>query len=155
MTIAVLTALNRLLPPLLVALHALLLGWALVGLVEWVLPEVPWPAVSNALFPRWLLLLHWLSVLGASVLFLAGYFLRWQRAPVLLIPAYAFMAAVCAVETFFFLTHPLRYVALVLEYLAYVLIPLALFRLPRFVRHFRLQEPCGYKAGLATGHGRR
>jgi hypothetical protein len=136
----VVPVLDRLLPPFFVGLHALLLSWAAVGLAELIVVEVPWPAVTNPLFPRWLLLPHWLAVLGASALFLFGYFLRWQKTPALLIAAYAFMAAICAVETFFFLTHPLRYVAMLLEYLAYVLILLALNRVPSFLRQFQLGE---------------
>jgi hypothetical protein len=134
------TALNRIFPPILVTLHALLLGWAVIGLAEWFLLDLPWPAVSNELLPRWLLLLHWLSVLGASLLFLLGYLLKWKRTPVLMIPAYSLMAIVCTIETIFFLTHPLRYVAMVLEYIAYVAIPFALLRLPSFVRHFQGPE---------------
>jgi hypothetical protein len=141
MAIAVVPVLDRLLPPLFVGLHALLFSWAAVGLAEWIVVEVPWPAITNPLFPRWLLLPHWLAVLGASALFLLGYTRRWQKTPALLIPAYAFMAAICAVETFFFLTHSLRYVAMVLEYVAYVLILLALYRVPRFVRRFQLLDP--------------
>lgn len=140
MGIGVSVLLDRLLPPFLVGLHAVLLGWAAVGLVEWLASDVPWPAVANELFPRWLLLPHWLAVLGASAVFLVGYVRRWPGTPLLLIPAYGFMAVVCAVETLYFLTHPLRHVAMMLEFAAYVLIPVALYRAPSLVRHFRLAE---------------
>lgn len=131
---------DRVLPPVLVLLHAGLFLWASVGLVEWLVPGVAWRPVSNALFPRWLLLLHWLAVLNAAAIFLAGYVRRWPRTPVLLVPAYAFMAGVCTVETVFYLTHPLRYVAMALELAAYVLIPLALCRVPGLARRFGLNR---------------
>lgn len=127
----------RLLPPLLVLLHAGLLLWALVGLAEWLSPTVPWPGVSNPLFPRWLLLVHWLVVLIASSLFLGGYALRWPRTPVAMVAAYGSMAIVCAIETMGFLTHPLRYLAMALEIAAYLLILVALYRMPVFVARFR------------------
>jgi hypothetical protein len=129
---------DRLLPSILLLLHAALFLWAVVGLIEWVLPRVPWRAISNPLFPRWLLLLHWLAVLAASSVFLYGYLRRWPRTPFLLITAYVFMATVCAVETFFFLTHELRFLAMILEFAAYILIPLSLYRVPSLARRFRL-----------------
>jgi hypothetical protein len=128
--------LNRLLPPLLVLVHAALLVWALVGLIEWFALSVPWPIVSNALFPRWLLLVHWLAVLIASFVFLSGYALRWSDTPRAMAPAYSFMAVVCAIETFGFLTHSLRFVAMAFEYATYVLILIALHLLPGFTARF-------------------
>jgi hypothetical protein len=132
---------DRALTALLLSLHVGLFVWALAGWSEWLLPAVPWPAVSNPLFPRWLLFAHWSAVLLAATLFLGGYRARWRRTPAAMIPAYAFMAAVCLVETFFFLVHPLRFVALALELVAYVAIPVALHRLPSFVARFALRSP--------------
>jgi hypothetical protein len=34
---------------MLLALHAFLLAWAVMGLIEFVAPSVPWPRVSNPL----------------------------------------------------------------------------------------------------------
>lgn len=133
--------LSRSLPPLLLCLHAALLVWALAGWSEWLMPRVPWPEVSNPLFPRWLLLFHWSAVLIAAVLFLVGYLARWKRTPAAMIGAYACMAAVCVVETFFFLEHPLRFAALLAELTAYLAILLALFRLPSFVARFAPTAP--------------
>jgi len=129
--------LQRLVAPVLVALHGGLLAWAVVGLAEWLATSVPWAPVSNPLFPRWVLLLHWLAVLGAAGVFLGGYFSRWPGTPYAMIPAYAFMAAVCFIETFWFLEHPYRYHAFVVEIILYIAIPLALFRLPPLAARFR------------------
>ncbi|HUG22644.1 hypothetical protein [Piscinibacter sp.] len=128
--------LSRSLPPLLVAVHVVLLVWAVVGLVEWCSPTVPWPRVSNLLFPRWLLLWHWLAVLLAAVIFLVGFFARWTFTPKAMVAAYSLMALVCVVETFWFLTHPWRFAAMALEFLAYVAISLALHRMPRLTARF-------------------
>lgn len=128
--------LSRLLPPLLLVVHFALLLWALVGLAEWFVASVPWPRLSNVLFPQWLLLWHWLAILAASAIFLGGYFRCWPFTPKAMVPAYAMMAAVCVVETFGFLTHPLRFVAMALEFSAYIGISIALRRVPSFVARF-------------------
>lgn len=59
-------------PALLVVIHAILFAWAAVGMAEWLLPELPWPLVSNPPFPSWLLLVHWLAVLAGAALSLAA-----------------------------------------------------------------------------------
>lgn len=130
------TFLTRSLPPVLVLVHVALLLWAVVGLAEWLSPAVPWPRLSNVLFPRWLLLLHWTAVLLAAAIFLGGYAARWRFTPKAMIPAYALMAAVCVIETFWFLQHPLRFVAMALEFSAYIVIPIALHRVAGLAAHF-------------------
>lgn len=125
---------------LLVVLHGGLLAWAVPGFVEWFAGDVPWPSLANPLFPDWLQLLHWLVVLSAAVLFLWGYATRWPATPRAMIPAYALMAAVCAIETFGYLTHPLRFVAMALEFAAYVAIPVMLNRAPSLAARFEPQR---------------
>lgn len=128
--------LPRLLLPALLALHSGLLLWALVGLIEWFAPSVPWPALSNPLFPRWLLLLHWMAISIAAAIFLCGFLTRWPHTPNAMIPAYGFMAVVCTVETVWYLEHPLHYLAMVFEFAAYVVIPLAMHHEPRLAARF-------------------
>lgn len=117
------TLLSSLLGPLLLVVHAGLLAWALIGLIEWVLPSVAWQRVSNPLFPRWLLLGHWLAVLVGASVFLVGYLRRWPGTPRAVAAAYVPMAVVCAIETFGYLTHPGRFIAMAAEYTAYLAIP--------------------------------
>lgn len=116
--------------------HALLLVWGGVGMIEWLAGEVPWSRVSNAAFPRWVLLLHWLAILTGAIAFLAGYAMRWRRTPQAMIVAYSVMAVVCVIETFWFLSGDLKFVAMVLEFSAYIGILLLLHRFPPFVTHF-------------------
>ena len=120
----------------LLILHLGLLMWAVVGLVEWFAHSVPWTAVTNPLFPPWLLLLHWGSMLAASLVLSIGYLTRWPYTPWAMIPAYAAMAAVCAIETMGFLAHDLRHVAMAIEYAAYAIVLYLLHTLPAFTDRF-------------------
>jgi hypothetical protein len=113
---------------LLLVVHAGLILWAGVGLAEWFLSTVPWQRVANPLFPPAMLLAQWLSILGTSGIFLAGYLLRWPGTPTAVTLGYAVMASICAVQTFGYLVHASRFVDMGLEYATYVVIALYLFR---------------------------
>ena len=116
---------------LLFILHGGLFVWSLGGFLEWILPTVPWEPFSNREFPRWLLLIHWLSVLFASAGFLVGVLTRWHFTPRWMTLGYALMATVCAIETFGYMTIPNKYFAMAGEYAAYIAILLVLFH-PNF-----------------------
>jgi len=120
--------LARLIPLLLVVLHAALLVWALLGLAELWISMPPWPALANPLFPPWLQLAQWLAVLAASAAFLLGYALRWAALPWAMAVGYGAMAVVCALQTTGYLQHQGRYLDMAIEYAAYVLILIWLFR---------------------------
>lgn len=112
---------------LLITLHMGLLVWALVGVIEWFAPRVPWPPLSNPLFPPRLLLAHWISILLAASGFLIGCWTRWPHTPHFMVLGYFGMASVCALETFGFLQHSGRFIQMGLEYLSYVAVLLLLF----------------------------
>ena len=113
---------------LLLAVHTFLAGWALVGFAEWFMASVPWPRVSNEQFPRLVLLAQWVLILAAAAVFLGGYATRWRHTPVALAVVYAAMAALCALQTFSYMTNDSRFVAMALEYMAYAGILVFLFR---------------------------
>ncbi|MEQ8267839.1 MAG: hypothetical protein RH982_11620 [Parvibaculum sp.] len=112
----------------LVVLHAGLLVWALMGFAEWFRVDVPLPHVANPLFPSGVLLAHWTSVLVTASLFLGGLALRWPATPTAVACGYAAMATVCLVETTTHLVHDTRWLAMGLEYAAYIGIGWFLFR---------------------------
>jgi hypothetical protein len=120
--------LSRLFMMGLLVLHVALLVWALMGLAEWIFGAVPWPAVANPLFPRPMLLAHWLSVVLTTSVFLAGYALRWPGTPLAVAVGYAAMATVCLIETTQYLVHDGRWLSMGLEYAAYLGIGFYLFR---------------------------
>lgn len=112
----------------LIAVHLFLIAWALVGLAEYVSATVPWPRVSNPLFPKWVLLAQWLLILPTALAFVAGYAWSWPQMPLAVTFGYVCMAALCAYQTFTILENDGRFLAMAAEYCAYVGIALFLFR---------------------------
>lgn len=119
---AMLDRLDRAAIVFLLAVHAGLLGWAVIGFAEMVLAEPPWPRLSNPLFSPAMLFLQWFLVAGAALTLLLGYALRWPRLRGAMALWYAAMAATCAWQTFMILTHDTRFHAMALEYAEYVAI---------------------------------
>jgi hypothetical protein len=116
--------------------HYILLLWALGGVWELSSTDVFWPRYSNPEFPFWVLLIHWGSVLFASISFLYGYFMRLSNTPQIMTLAYGLMAVVCIIETFGYMTSKTKYLAMGAEFTAYVVILLLLFKQPFFINHF-------------------
>jgi len=112
----------------LVLVHAALIIWCVLGLAEMLLPELPLPKVGNPLFPGWIQLAQWLLVFAVASIFILGLAARWRHTPLAMAVGYGLMAALCAVETFGYLKHDLRFAAMALEYAAYLSILLFLFR---------------------------
>lgn len=120
----------------LLAIHALLIIWALIGFVEWFSETTPWQRVSNPLFPRHIMFMQWTLTLAAGVIFIGGYVVKWRHTPVAMVGVYAGMATLCAVETFGYMKGDLRFVAMGLEYLAYTAILMFLFRSNLFISSY-------------------
>lgn len=89
--------------------------------------------MANPRFPREVLFLQWSLTLAAGMVFLGGYSRSWSRTPSTMAGIYRAMAAVCAVETFGYLEGSARFVAMGLEYAAYVVIVVFLVRSDLFV----------------------
>ncbi|MEM9833912.1 MAG: hypothetical protein AAF944_24995 [Bacteroidota bacterium] len=120
------------------ALGYLLIGVHLFcGFLEMILQKIPWKPFANPEFPNWLLVIHWSSVLFAAIGFLSGYFTRWGKTPQLMTVAYGIMALVCVVETFSYMTSKTKYLAMGVEYVAYLLILILLFNPCFAASHFR------------------
>jgi len=99
--------------------HAVLVVWALGGLVEWVTPEVPWGALTVTDLPRGLMLVHWLAMLGTGLAFIIA-FARWrQHLLAVMAAAYLSLVAICAIETFFYLQNASRYANFAVECATY------------------------------------
>ncbi|KJS04353.1 MAG: hypothetical protein VR77_12065 [Flavobacteriales bacterium BRH_c54] len=120
----------------LVFIHGLLLFWAIGGFIEMILPKVPWKPFTNPDFPFWVLIIHWSSVLFASLSLLYGYFSQWNKTPQIMAVAYGLMALVCIIETFGYMTSKTKYLAMGGEFLTYTVILLLLFKSKYFIAYF-------------------
>ena len=123
---------------ILFVIHLILLLWAAGGIIEMITPEVMWKPYTNPEFPGWVLVIHWGSVLFASVIFLYGYLTHWSRTPYVMIIAYGLMSLVCLIETFGFMTGKSKYLLMAIEFTAYIAILLLLFKTNYFRSRFRL-----------------
>jgi hypothetical protein len=122
---------------ILVVIHLFLLTWGIGGFLEMILPKVPWKPFTNPAFPTWVLIIHWGSVVFASVVFLFGYFNHWNKTPQIMLIAYGIMALVCVIETFGYMTNKTKYLAMGIEYVAYTAILLLLFKSKYFTAYFK------------------
>jgi hypothetical protein len=121
---------------LLVAIHFFLFFWAAGGFMEMSIDKVPWKPFTNPEFPFWLLIIHWGSVLFASVGFIYGYLTHWIKTPQVMTIGYGLMAVVCVIETFGYMTSKTKYLAMGAEFTAYILILLLLYKSSHFINHF-------------------
>lgn len=118
----------RIVSAILIGVHVGLGIWALAGFAEFFSSDVPWPRLSNPLFPDHILLAQWSAVLVCSLVFVIGYLTRRRWLPIAMAAIYAVMAGICAAETFGYLIHDGRFLAMGAEYVIYVAILLFLFR---------------------------
>lgn len=121
---------------LLVIIHLILFLWATGGFIEMTSINVFWSPFTNSDFPRWLLPIHWGSVLITSVGFLAGYFTKWTYTPEFMLAAFTMLFTICVIETFGFMTSSTKYVAMITELVTYMLILSALFKSSYFIEYF-------------------
>ncbi|WP_257669751.1 hypothetical protein [Parapedobacter tibetensis] len=98
--------------------------------------NVPWKPFTNPEFPFWVLVIHWGSVLFASVSFIYGYLAHWNKTPQIMTIAYGLMALVCIIETFGYMTSKTKYIAMGAEFMAYIIILFLLFKSSYFINHF-------------------
>lgn len=121
---------------LLVLIHIFLLLWATGGSIEMIFTKVLWTPYTNLDFPRWLLPIHWGSVIITSIGFLFGYFTGWSKTPEFMLAAYTMLFTICVIETFGFMTSQSKYFAMVAELVTYTVILFLLFRHKYFVEYF-------------------
>lgn len=121
---------------LLVLIHIFLLLWSAGGTVELISSKVPWTPYTNLDFPKWLLPIHWGSVLITSTGFLFGYFTRWSKTPEFMLATYTMLFTICVIETFGFMTSPTKYFAMGAELVTYTVILTILFKHKYFIAYF-------------------
>lgn len=120
----------------LVLIHIFLFLWSTGGMVELFSSKVPWTPYTNPDFPKWLLPIHWGSVMITSAGFLFGYFTGWSKTPEFMLATYTMLFTICVIETFGFMTSQSRYFAMAAELVTYTFILALLFKHKYFVAWF-------------------
>ena len=121
---------------LLILAASVLLGWGVLGFLEYFTGWAPLMPLQNATFPSGTQFIHWLLITLAGSVFLTGYFLRWSYTPVAMMVLYAALATLCAIETLDFMENPSRYTDFVRECIYYILISIYLVRSTRMRKRF-------------------
>lgn len=124
---------------LLVLIHLFLFLWSAGGFAELIFSKVPWTPFTNPDFPKWLLPIHWGSVMIASTGFLFGYFSGWRKTPEFMLATYTMLFTICVIETFGFMSSPTKYMAMGAEFVTYTLLLTLLFKHQYFTDHFGRQ----------------
>ncbi|HJK91324.1 MAG TPA: hypothetical protein RMH85_07415 [Polyangiaceae bacterium LLY-WYZ-15_(1-7)] len=122
----------------LVLIHAVLIGWGVLGLVEYAYPAASL-GLQNASFPPALQFLHFASVLVTGAVFLGGYLTRWRSTPFATVTMYAVLATICFIETVDFGAFGggwTRFIPMTLEYVTYLGISAFLLRSSTMRRRF-------------------
>jgi len=109
-------------PHLLVLLHAVLLGWGFLGLIEYFVPAASL-GLQNANFPAGTQFLHFAAIMATGGIFVGGYFRRWRHTPFATVVMYAVLGTLCFIETVDFGAWgggPNRFIVMLVEYVIYV-----------------------------------
>ena len=121
---------------LIVLASVVMLGWGLLGFLEYFTGLAPLVLLQNATFPVGMQTLHWILITASGATFLIGYFLRWRFTPIAMLVMFTALATMCAVQTFDMLESPDRYRNFVQECFNYIIISIYLFRSNRMQNRF-------------------
>ncbi len=121
---------------LIIFASTVLLGWGVLGFLEYFTGLAPFMPLQNPTFPPGTQFFHWFLITLTGSTFLVGYFARWRYTPVAMIVLYASLATMCAIQTFDFMENASRYADFARECAYYVIISVYLFRSNRMRDHF-------------------
>jgi len=119
-----------------IAIAAFLLVWGVLGMFEYVTGTPAVVLLQHPAYPAGLQFLQWTLLIAFGASFLIGYATRWPYTPLAVIVTFAMLAAMCFIQTFDFLTNDFRYLAFVMECIAYVVISIYLLRSERMRLRF-------------------
>lgn len=121
---------------LIILASIIMLGWGLLGFLEYFTGLAPLMPLQNATFPSGTQFVHWLVITLSGATFLVGYFSRWSYTPIAMIVLFASLATLCAVQTFDFMENEGRYADFARECAYYVIISIYLIRSKRMRQRF-------------------
>ncbi|MEM6961803.1 MAG: hypothetical protein AAF550_08695 [Myxococcota bacterium] len=125
-------------PYVLVAISAVLIGWAVLGFVEYFAPSVAF-GLQDANFPPGTQFLHWLLLLLTGSIFVGGFVLRWKYTPFATITMYATLATLCFIEPVDFNAFgggTARFFIMGAEYVVYIVLSTYLLRSQQIKERF-------------------
>ncbi|MDN2565041.1 hypothetical protein N1F89_02305 [Aquibium sp. A9E412] len=132
------SALDRLIPKILLALSAFLLIWGILGLFEYLFPALSL-GLQNSSFPAGLQFAHFFAIMLTGAFFVFGYIKKWPHTPYVTITMYAVLATLCFVEVIDFGAFgggTKGVLTMLLEYSVYVGLSIYMFRSPAMRYHF-------------------
>ncbi|WP_170326006.1 hypothetical protein [Ruegeria arenilitoris] len=136
---------------LIVLASVIMLGWGLLGSLEYFTGLAPLMRLQNAAFPPGMQTLHWILITASGATYLAGYVLRWSFTPIAMLVMFTALATMCAVQTFDMLENPDRYRNFAQECVNYIIISIYLFRSKRMRDRFgRITIEGGDRASLLS-----
>ncbi len=121
---------------LIVLASIIMLGWGLLGFLEYFTGLALLMPLQNPTFPSGTQTLHWILITLSGATFLTSYFLRWSYTPIAMLVLFASLATMCAIQTFDFMENPGRYRSFVNECINYIVISIYLFRSQRMRDRF-------------------
>lgn len=121
---------------LIVLASLIMLGWVLLGFLEYFTGLAPLMPLQNPTFPAGMQTIHWVLITTSGATFLTGYVLRWPYTPIAMLVMFTALATMCAVQTFDMLENPDRYRNFVQECINYIIISIYLFRSRRMQDRF-------------------
>ncbi|MEM8788362.1 MAG: hypothetical protein AAGE76_08865 [Pseudomonadota bacterium] len=114
----------------------IMLGWGLLGFLEYFTGLAPLIPLQNPTFPMGMQTLHWILITASGATFIVGYYLRWSYTPIAMLMMFTALATMCAVQTFDMLETPDRYRNFIQECVNYIVISVYLFRSRRMRDRF-------------------
>ena len=121
---------------LIIVAATVMLGWGVLGFLEYFTGLAPFIPLQNPTFPSGTQFVHWLLITLSGGTFLIGYFSRWSYTPIAMVILYAALATMCAIQTFDFMERPSRYADFARECTYYVILSIYLFRSKRMRERF-------------------
>ena len=105
-----------------------MLGWGLLGALEYFAGVVLFMPLQNPTFPPGTQFIHWLLICATGGTYLWGYFTRWPYTPLLMVLIFGMLAAMCFIQTFDFMENAERFRSYAVECTMYVVMGTYLLR---------------------------
>ncbi len=121
---------------LIVLASVIMLGWGILGFLEYYTGLAPLVPLQNVTFLPGMQALHWILITASGAAFLVGYVLRCRFTPIAMLVMFTALATMCAVQTFDMLENPDRYRNFAQECVNYIMSSIYLFRSERMRGRF-------------------